>query len=46
VAQLGPPARAHVRRGSRVGRAGLAPAIRRGTKGRYLEILLEDRGGR
>jgi prevent-host-death family protein len=46
VAELGPPAQAHVRLGSRVGRGGLAPALRRGTKGRYLTVLLEDRGGR
>lgn len=46
VAQLGPPAQAHVQRGPRVGRGGLAPALRRGTKGRYLAVLLEDRGGR
>jgi antitoxin (DNA-binding transcriptional repressor) of toxin-antitoxin stability system len=46
VAQLGPPVQAHVRRGPRVGTGRLAPAVRRGTKGRYLAVLLEDRGGR
>lgn len=46
VAQLGPPAQPHVQRGSRIGRGDLAPALRRGTKGRYLAVLLEDRGGR
>ncbi len=44
VAQLGPPVQGHIRRGSRLGSAGLAPAVRRGTKGRYLAVLLEDRG--
>jgi antitoxin (DNA-binding transcriptional repressor) of toxin-antitoxin stability system len=46
VAQLGPAGSNHVHRGSRVGTGRLEPAIRRGTKGRYLTVLLEDRGGR
>ncbi|HVT44078.1 MAG TPA: hypothetical protein VMT00_06785 [Thermoanaerobaculia bacterium] len=46
VAQLVPPLQPHVRRGSRMGSAALTPAVRRGTKGRYLAVLLEDRGGR
>jgi antitoxin (DNA-binding transcriptional repressor) of toxin-antitoxin stability system len=46
VAQLGPPAVAHVHRGVRVGSGRIDPAIGRGTKGRYLTVLLEDRGNR
>lgn len=46
VAQLGPPAPAHVRQGSRFRRGKLVPGLRRGSKGRYLAILLDDRGER
>ena len=46
VAQLGPPRRESVHRGKNVGVGRLGAAVRRGTKGRYLEILLEDRGNR
>lgn len=46
VAQLGPARPHHVRRGPAAGTGRLAPAIRRGTKGRYLAVLLEDRGTR
>lgn len=47
VAVLGPPRAAHVHRGSRVGTGRIQPAVTgRGTKGRYLEILREDRGER
>lgn len=46
VARLGPPAPARVHRGSRVGKGRIVPALRRGTKGRYLAVLLEDRSGR
>jgi prevent-host-death family protein len=46
VAQLGPPRRAHVHRGSAVGTGPLRPALKRATKGRYLDVLLEDRGNR
>ncbi len=46
VAQLG-PARPHdVHRGRRAGSGRLKPAVKRGTKGRYLEVLTEDRGDR
>jgi prevent-host-death family protein len=47
VAQLSPVGSAHVHRGpdASSGRR-LEPAIKRGTKGRYLEVLLDDRGGR
>jgi prevent-host-death family protein len=46
VAQLSPARPPHVRRGSRVGTGRLEPAVTRATKGRYLAVLLEDRGGR
>jgi prevent-host-death family protein len=36
----------HVHQGSRVGKGQLRPAVRRGTGGRSLEVLLEDRGDR
>lgn len=44
VAQLSPARPPHVHRGTRVGVGRLEPAMRRGTKGRYLEVLMEDRG--
>jgi hypothetical protein len=37
---------AAVRRGSRVGRGRLVPALKTGTRGRALAALLEDRGDR
>lgn len=43
VAKIGPAARAHVHRGPAVGTGRLQPAVRRSTKGRYLEVLDEDR---
>jgi prevent-host-death family protein len=46
VAQLGPAQPKFVHRGKNVGKGGLKPALRLGTKGRYLEVLLEDRGNR
>jgi prevent-host-death family protein len=46
VAQLGPAREAHVHRGESVGEGRLKPAIKQGTGGRSLEILLEDRGNR
>jgi prevent-host-death family protein len=46
VAQLGPARPLHVHLGPRVGTGRIRPAIARGTKGRYLEVLLEDRGNR
>ncbi|MBI4477673.1 MAG: type II toxin-antitoxin system prevent-host-death family antitoxin [Acidobacteria bacterium] len=46
VAQLS-PARTHlVHRGRHVGGGRLRPALKRGTRGRYLAVLLEDRGNR
>jgi prevent-host-death family protein len=46
VAQLCPPGpeRVHSRRAVGVNR--LRPAVRRATKGRYLSVLIEDRGER
>ena len=46
VAQLNPAHVREVHRGARVGSGPLKPAVKRGTKGRYLRILLEDRGDR
>ncbi|MGH9657317.1 MAG: type II toxin-antitoxin system Phd/YefM family antitoxin [Bryobacteraceae bacterium] len=46
VAQLIPARSEHLHRGSRVGTGPLKPAVKRGTKGRYLAVLLEDRGQR
>ena len=46
VAQLGPAASAHVHYGARVGAARIRPAVKRGTHGRYLAVLLDDRGTR
>jgi prevent-host-death family protein len=46
VAQLGPARPARVHRGTRVGLGRIQPALKRGTKGRYLTTLLEDRGSR
>ena len=46
VAQLGPARTEHVHQGSRVGMGRVRPALERGTEGRYLAVLLEDRGAR
>jgi prevent-host-death family protein len=46
VAQLSPAHPQHLHRGTRVGTGRLQPAVRRGTKGRYLTVLMEDRGNR
>lgn len=46
VAQLGPARSPHVHRGKSVGTGRVRPALRRGTKGRYLAALIEDRGNR
>jgi len=45
VAHLGPAQPRDVHRGERAG-ARLKPALKRGTKGRYLKVLIEDRGER
>ena len=46
VAQLGPAVSSHVHAGARESAHRLTPAVTRGTKGRYLAVLLDDRGGR
>jgi prevent-host-death family protein len=46
VAQLGPPRPERVHRGARAGQGRIQPALKRGTQGRYLAVLLEDRGSR
>lgn len=46
VAKLVPPHPPHVHRGKDVGKGGIRPAIKRGTKVPYLAVLLEDRGDR
>jgi prevent-host-death family protein len=46
VAQLSPARSHHVHRGRRVGGGRIVPATTRGTKGRYLTVLMEDRGNR
>jgi antitoxin (DNA-binding transcriptional repressor) of toxin-antitoxin stability system len=43
VAQLGPVRFNPVHRGKAVGTRQLRPAIARGTKGRYLAVLIDDR---
>jgi antitoxin (DNA-binding transcriptional repressor) of toxin-antitoxin stability system len=44
VAQLGPARPPGVHPGNAAVRGSLKPALRRGSKGRYLAMLLEDRG--
>jgi len=46
VAQLSPARPPHVSRGKRVGSGRIKPAIKRGTRGRYLTVLKNDRGDR
>jgi prevent-host-death family protein len=46
VAQLSPAGTDPVHRGRNVGGGRIAAAIRRSTRGRYLQVLLEDRGNR
>jgi prevent-host-death family protein len=46
VAQLGPARTEHVHRGARIGAGRIRPALKRGTRGRYLAVLLEDRATR
>ena len=46
VAQLGPSRTPGVHRGNDAVRGRLKPAVTRGSKGRYLAVLLEDRGDR
>ena len=46
VARLGPARPPDVHRGSRVAAGRLDPAVKKGTGGRSLTVLLEDRGSR
>ena len=46
VAQLGPAQLPNVHAGVHAGRGRIEPALKRATKGRYLSVLLEDRGSR
>jgi prevent-host-death family protein len=46
VAQLRPVRTESVHRGKNVGGDRIRAALKRGTKGRYLEVLSEDRGNR
>lgn len=46
VALLGPARTDHVHHGARVGAGRVKPAVKRGTKGRALAVLQDDRGGR
>ena len=46
VAQLSPARPHHLHRGTRVGTGRIKPAVARGTRGRYLTVLMEDRGDR
>jgi prevent-host-death family protein len=46
VAQLTPARARHVHRGDDIGQRRISPVVKRGTKGRYLTLLKEDRGNR
>ena len=46
VAQLSPARAESVHHGKNVGSGRIRAALKRGTKGRYLDVLLEDRGSR
>ena len=46
VAKLVPAHPQFVHRGKDVGKRGIGPALKRGPKIPYLEVLLEDRGDR
>ena len=46
VAQLSPARTEAVHRGKNVGSGRIRAAVKRSTNGRYLEVLLEDRGNR
>ena len=46
VAQLTPAHAKHVHRGKNAGAGRLEPVMKRGTKGRYFAIFMEDRGNR
>ena len=46
VASLGPTRTLAIHRGARAVSGRLVPALRRGSKGRYLTTLIDDRGNR
>ena len=46
VARLAPVHVPHLHRGKLFGKAQIVPALKKGTNGRYLKVLLEDRGDR
>ena len=46
VAQLTPARAESVHRGKNVGSSRIRAVLKRGTKGRYLRVLWEDRGNR
>jgi antitoxin (DNA-binding transcriptional repressor) of toxin-antitoxin stability system len=46
VAQLGPARPQHLHRSETTGDGRLRPALSRATRGRYLTILMDDRGDR
>jgi len=46
VAKLVPADPQHVHRSKDTSRGGIKPAIKRGARIRFLDVLLEDRGGR
>jgi prevent-host-death family protein len=46
VAMVGPAQRPSLHRGRRAGAGPLRPAVRRGSKGRFLAVLLTDRADR
>jgi antitoxin (DNA-binding transcriptional repressor) of toxin-antitoxin stability system len=43
VARVTRPETEHLHRGSQFGKSNLKPALRKGTAGRYLQVLEEDR---
>ena len=45
VACLTPAEDEHVRRGRRFGKGSLKPLLKKGTGGRYLQVLADDRHG-
>jgi len=46
VAQLSAFLAPHLHRGELLGKARIVPAVKKGTNGRYLKVLQEDRGDR
>ena len=46
VARLAPARLQHLHRGRLFGKARITPAVKKGTNGRYLKVLMEDRSDR